>query len=309
MRATRSSLALALLVTAVIAADLGLARAHGPRSIAAMSSDDVPPPSAEPPPLRLPTPELDEPYPRSLRRPCAAVDLDTSDVERRQRADAHALQADARYMDGDVRGALEEIDVAQCYWPHPDYDFMRGVLFASLGECAEARAAMQRFFDTEPNEVDARAARERLGDCGPVLPPPPPRADPPGKPAVPETFLDGPFPAPVASTPRPLTARDEPGSPRPVWRDPVGGALLGTGAPCLLAGTGLLVAARATGRTQPATFNDFEAQLERQRKLRAAGGTLTALGSGAVLGAIIRYAWLATERKRHRGPDRRTAGR
>ena len=254
------------------------------------------------------TNHLDEAKPPSLRRPCALVDPDTPDVQRRKQADAHAVKADELYMAGDPQGALYEIDVAQCYWPHPDYDFMRGVLFASLGECGKARAAIRRFFDSEPNEVDARAARERIGECGPVLPPAP-AAEPPSEPAVPEAFLYGPSAVPVITSPRPRVPLEDETPPRAVWRDPVGGALLGAGVPCLIIGTSLLVAARATFRDDPASFRDFEEQQGRHGKLVAAGATFTALGAGAIVGAIVRYSLLSAERKRERDSGRRTASR
>lgn len=259
------------------------------------------PPDAESP-LLLPVTAPEASKPPSLRRPCATVDPDLTDARRRERADAHAVRADDLFTHGDTAGALAEIDKAQCYWPHPDYDFMRGVLFASRGECAKARAAMREFFGSEPNDVDARAARERIGACGPV--PPPAARDLPDGPAVPPAMLFGPEPPPRTED-RPLDAAER----RRVLRDPLAAALLGGGGTAIVIGTALTIAAGDDDSHSARTFAEFQDLERSKRRLRAAGGTLLGLGSAAIVGAIVRYALRVRQQKRDRARSRGVARR
>jgi hypothetical protein len=180
-------------------------------------------------------------------------------------------------------------------WPSPDYAFMRGVIYASTGECHRARRAMDEYLAGDPAPVDALAARQRLGICAenptastPSPPPSPPPATtwfasrPPGSPPAPDALP----------------------TPHPWYRDPAGGVLLAAGGAFALAGTSLAITARFATRDEPASYAEFDAQNRRHQRLQIASGITLATGSALLVGAVIRYVMVT---RRGGLDDRRSA--
>jgi hypothetical protein len=90
-----------------------------------------------------------------------------------------------------------------------------------------------------------------------------------------------------------VDATPEPPPPARVkwWRDPAGGALLGTGLAATAVGATLYGLSFARARDQPGeTEMAFEDRRQSVRSFSAAGITLLAVGGALLVGAIVRYA-------------------
>ncbi len=193
---------------------------------------------------------------------CPKWDLDAPDEARRAAAQATMERAEALHQEGRWTEALATIDIAECHWPDRDYDYMRGVIFQTQGDCEAAIVSFTRFLASDPPEIDARAARSQIRACRP-----PPPAD---------------LPAPP------------PSAPPPHWsRDPAGASLLGVGIGTLVVGTALGIAARVEAHETAATFGEFQARRDRTRTLRAAAIGVLVTSAACLTGAVIRYAIVA----------------
>ncbi|MEM6994909.1 MAG: hypothetical protein AAF721_30635, partial [Myxococcota bacterium] len=129
-----------------------------------------------------------------------------------------------------------------------------------------------------------------------------PASTPPPEAAPPE--------APPPVVPPPTGDRSpQPAEVAPWHRDPVGGALLGTGLATLAVGVGLYVGAlaeRDRGRDAPNT-DAFRRSVQRTRSFEISGITVMAVGGPLVVGAIIRYSLYAAKQRRG-GPTHPTLG-
>ena len=104
--------------------------------------------------------------------------------------------------------------------------------------------------------------------------------------AAEEEAEDEPDPEPVVTSPSP---------PRPWYRDPVGGVLVGVGGAGVLAGTSLLIAAAILDPTKASDYGTFDERRALQPRLLIAGG-ITA-GVGVAIGAAGAVRWVLVARK------------
>jgi tetratricopeptide (TPR) repeat protein len=210
-------------------------------------------------------------------------------------AEEHARRADAMLEAGRLEDAEYELLLAYADDPNLYYLYGLGVLARLQGDCATAIERFERVRELlptsglEPPARDQTAAdaeveivRCRGEALGPTPPPEPPVAE---------------ASAPVEAEPRPsapLATDPRSSVERPWYRDPLGGALLGTGSIATAVGIGLLVGAAVTDANaeRAAAASIFVEETRRARMLGTAG--IAALGAGGVVlaAAILRYALL-----------------
>ena len=209
--------------------------------------------------------------------------------EERERAFELADQAEQLRASGDLDGAREALAEAYQLDPNPYFLFGRGRLASEAGDCDEAIVLMREFLERYPDADGEQAARAEIEECGGTVEETreprqeaPPEAPPP---VVPEDS------EPVAPKPPP-----------PWHRDPLGGALFGTGLATAAVGIGLYAGALAEqGRAPEATTTDeYRRSIERTRSFEISGITLMAVGGSLVAGAILRYSLVGAKRRRMR---------
>ena len=164
-----------------------------------------------------------------------------------------------------------------------------GVIELEAGNCDVAVPLFRTFLRDNPPLVDVEAAQDQLARCEEAQPQPepaPPPADPP--------------PPAAAATPQPPLPADE-RSPRRDrwWTDPAGGGLFGSGLFLVAAGVGMLVgAAVSADATRADTAGDYRQGVARARGLNAAGIATATIGTGLVVGGIVRWAIVARRARR-----------
>ena len=211
--------------------------------------------------------------------------------EDRVRAFELADQAETLRAAGDLEAASDALAEAYQLDPNPYFLFGRGRLTSEAGDCDEAVRLMREFLERYPDADGTEAARKEIEQCGATVEEPEPEPEP------------EPAPPPVVPPPEdpPLQPVD---APRPWYRDPVGGALLGAGLVPLAVGAGLYAGARIEhGRRADAETTDaFRASMRRTRAFEISGITLMAVGGSLVVGSIIRYSVYAARHERPREP-------
>ncbi len=177
-------------------------------------------------------------------------------------------QINAAYEQGEYLRAAELLERAYQADPQPSLLYSRGEALLAAEDYEGARRAFLRFLATEPPEVDAAAARERVARCEEQLAPPPPV-----------------YEAPVPTSPPPDAPQRR--------RSRVDGVLVGllcAGTAVSVTGAGLLVGARwAIDRTEdPGTEGEWERSIARSRGLATAGTVALGIGGTLLAGAAIR---------------------
>ncbi len=197
-------------------------------------------------------------------------------------------QAESAWAAGDYETAAARWAEAYEQTGEIRHVFARGQALAKLERCEEAIEVLEAFIATEPKEVAAKAARQTIEDCRATLPEPDP--EPPAP--LPETAP----PPPIIDTPPPR----EPPPPRKWYRDPLGGALFGTGmvtvaTGAVLAGVARLEQSRADSASDLPTFSRHD---DRAVTLSRVSVPVLAVGGALVVGAVIRYAIVARKQRR-----------
>ena len=161
--------------------------------------------------------------------------------------------------------------------PDPKFVYAQAQAERLGGDCASAIEHYDRFLALDPDPEPAEAARTNRERCRQELErskPPPPPPDPPR----PRTMVDD---DPV----------DQPTRARPWHRDPLGGALVGSGLVVTALGTGLLAGGVVLDRNaaDAGIEGDFESDRERALGMHRAGIALTAIGAAIAIGGIVRW--------------------
>lgn len=194
-----------------------------------------------------------------------------------------AAQAEQAFESGQVDEAFEIVLEAQRRWPLPVFTFMYGRLEERRGNCRAAMRSYRQYLATEPLEEDAKQALDGLARCSQA-----------------QAIVAEPVePAPLPSEPSPPEQGPaEQG--RRWWRDPAGGALVGTGGLAVVVGGGLLIGsevARQAAENAPDLATHDE-QARRAETLQPAGIITASVGGALVLAGIIRYSVLARRSRR-----------
>jgi tetratricopeptide (TPR) repeat protein len=166
--------------------------------------------------------------------------------------------------------------------PEPKFVYAQAQAERLGGDCARAIEHYDRFLALDPEPGPAEDARTNRERCRQELersrPPPPPDPTPPRPTVV------GPVDEPSASQ-------------RPWHRDPLGGALVGSGLLVAGVGTGLLAGGVALDRSasDAAVEGDFERDRDRSVSMHRAGIALAAIGAAIVVGGVVR--WIVVARR------------
>lgn len=190
----------------------------------------------------------------------------------------HATAAEEAFRRGDYEETYEQFKQAYAVEPDPAFLFAQGRALQEAGRFQDAIEAFERYLGTGPAPEQARKAYDRIQQCRAALPTTPqPQPEPPPQPE--------PAPEPVPAEP------EEPVRPAPWHRDPLGGALLGTGL-ALFAGGGVLVGVGAQRRMTAEAQRDeggFRQQLRSSNVLQGVGIGVAVGGGLLITGAVLRY--------------------
>lgn len=206
--------------------------------------------------------------------------------------DPDVVRGEQAYREERWSDASEAFAAAYARTGDPTYLYTQAQAERRGGHCEVAIELLERFLDTEPAEVAAATARGYIAECREQLGPgetsasAEPASSPSSEVAV----------GPVDEAP-PVTV------PRPWWRDPWGGALVGVGTAALVGG-GVLVglarrgADRALEAESDAGYGDRIASAE---AMQIAGVTVMSVGAAAVIGGVVRWVVLARRGRARRG--------
>lgn len=203
--------------------------------------------------------------------------------------DAARVELDAglaAYGREDYAVALLHFEKAYALDPSPHVLYAWAQAARSAGDCETAISLYRRFIDAGATgdsrvaaEQNEQRCREQLADAE-VVPEPPPVPVPP---------------------PRPVDVQPSTPPPTPPRRDPIGGALVGSGAAVLVAGVVVLAVAGAVQSKQARTrdYDRFDALDARIDRLWLAGGITGGIGAIVLTAGAARLGLL---RKRSRSP-------
>lgn len=220
-------------------------------------------------------------------------------ADRKSEAKAHIEQAMIHHGNNRFVEALADLEAAYQLDPEPDLLFAIGQVNVKLGRCVDAVSYYERFLATRPEAGPAAATREAIMVCKTKIakdarsePRPEPEPDPEADPAPDPEPEVATRPGPDTLEPEPQPPRvDTPDGPRPWYKDPIGGALVGGG---VVAGVvGILFYRSATAdldRAESAdTYEQSEDLIERAEGSRTIGAIAGATGLVLVAGGVVRY--------------------
>lgn len=188
-------------------------------------------------------------------------------------AQPHIERATELHKEGKYVEALAELEMAYALDQQPNLIYAIAQVHVKLGRCPEAITFYEEFLATKPDAGPAGAAREAIDVC---------------KAAAPPTVAPDPIPTAVDPAPPPPIAPTAPGL-TPLYKDPIGGALVGAG---LI--TGVVAAVLYSGARSrlddaetAATYQISEALVDAAARRRtyaaiAGAGAFALVGAGVV---------------------------
>ncbi len=210
-----------------------------------------------------------------------------------QPADAAQPHVDAamqRYEAEDLAGALEELTVAYEKVPRPDILFAMAKIHDERGDCARAIVTYRKFLETRPGPNSTRIATDVIARCQKVLaasgepvPPEPTTSAPAVEPEQP------PEPAPLPPEPETRTVK------RAWYTDPIGDALVATGAGGLILGGVLYLSARTDvakadrGGAGGVTLAEHAELADSADQKQLYAGIAAGAGAALIIGGVLRY--------------------
>jgi len=196
------------------------------------------------------------------------------------------------YTAGDFPKAIEELLAADHLDSRPEVLYALGQATRKMGDCRRAIFFFSAYAEVAPTSQAASAARLQINRClaeiGSGPQPTTPATPKTNDPKPPETI------PPVEPHVEPPVVVVKPAG-RPVWRDPLAGALLGGGLGVCAAGGGLIGWSESLLGNAGTSLNAYESA-KGATGIRVGGGVLLGVGGAAILGSIIRYAILARRR-------------
>jgi tetratricopeptide (TPR) repeat protein len=218
-------------------------------------------------------------------------------ADQKSEAKAHIEQAMIHHGNNRFVEALADLEAAYRLDPEPDLLFAIGQVNVKLGRCADAVSYYERFLATKPEAGPAAATREAIMVCKTKIakevrtePRPEPEPKPEPEPDPEPEVATSPDPGTLEPEPQPPRV-DTPDGPRPWYKDPIGGALVGGG---VVAGVvGILFYRSATAdldRAESAdTYEQSEDLIDRAKGRRTIGAIVGASGLVLVAGGVVRY--------------------
>lgn len=176
------------------------------------------------------------------------------------------------YKDGKYAEALVELEKAYALDPQPKILYAIAQVHVKLGRCPDAIVFYEKFLATNPDDKPASAARQAIDVC---------KTAPPPAEGTPTAVA----PAVVAEPPPP----PPPPEPTPLYKDPIGGALVGVG---VIAGVVAIVMYRGArsdldSAESAATYQESEDLVDSGHSKRtiaaiASGGAFALIGAGVM---------------------------
>jgi tetratricopeptide (TPR) repeat protein len=212
-------------------------------------------------------------------------------------AEDAAARAKKAYDRGDFDAAAAALADAYAADPQPAYLYARAQAERFGGHCDRAVEHYRSFIETKPEAKAAAAAQTNLDECEAELaaaaPTPAPEVTPAQSP-------DPTVAQPIAEEPTPAPTDAPADPPRPWHRDPLGGALVGSGGLVLAVGIGLYAAAKADqnvaeGANDVGMYGD---RIERAATLSRVAIPVMVVGGALLLGGVARWAVVAGRNKR-----------
>lgn len=210
-------------------------------------------------------------------------------------AEAEFRRALDAWEHGDYAAAAEALDTTYALEPHPDLLYARAQARRMLGRCRDALALFEAYLATNPDAPDkVRDTHINIERCRAQLD----GAAAPAAPAAPTAEAEPRPGPPRVSEPVDPTPPSPP--PRPWFRDPLGGALVGTGLAGLAVGGVLWVSTlRADDRSVRAgTYGEFHRAHRVAERRNVAAAVVTATSSALLVGGIVR--WIVAARRSRR---------
>jgi len=196
-------------------------------------------------------------------------------------AKPHIERATELHKEGKYTEALDELRLAYRLDPQPNLLYAIAQIHVKLGKCPEAITYYEQFLATEPAAGPAAAARQAIDVCKST--PPPPEVTPEPTPPTPP-----PDPTPPAPTPTPPPGPTATGV-TPLYKDPIGAALVGAGVVAGVVGIVLYRGARSDldQAESATTYQDSEQLVDDSHRKRtfaaiAGGGALVLVGAGVI---------------------------
>jgi hypothetical protein len=202
----------------------------------------------------------------------------------------NVVAGEAAYREGRWDDASVAFAAAYDETGDPIFLYTRAQSERRAGRCKLAIELYTQFLATEPPEKSKQVATRYRDECKALLPAPEPAPAPP------------PVVEPASDTP------DQPSPPpRPWWRDPAGGVLVGIGGAGVVTGAVLVGLAYGSIDRASSASDDlgYDARVQRAHRFEIAGGTVLAVGSALLVGGVVR--WLVV-RSRSAGSRDRAPG-
>jgi tetratricopeptide (TPR) repeat protein len=201
-------------------------------------------------------------------------------------------RAERAFMAGDYARASAGFAEAYAADPNPRFLYAQAQSERLAGNCPRALQLYDQFLRLDPAKESADDARANRTRCVDAVPKARAKAEPPpqGKPGEPAT-----------TSKAPKDTRDPPApTGRPWYRDPWGGALVGSGLFVGGIGIGLLVSAARLDAEAPDAPNEgaYETTREDAVLRNQIGIGTTAFGGALVVGGIVRWAVVGARKSR-----------
>jgi hypothetical protein len=187
--------------------------------------------------------------------------------------------AEQAFLAGDYARAAAGFAAAYADEPNPRYLYAQAQSERLAGNCAHALQLYDEFLALDPPDKAAADARANRARCATATPPPAPEVPPPPADTSPEVSPTEPEDdAPTEAT-------------RPWYRDPWGGALVGSGLFVGGIGIGLMINAARLDESaaDAATEGAFETTREDARVRQRVGIGTTVAGAALLVGGVVRW--------------------
>jgi tetratricopeptide (TPR) repeat protein len=174
--------------------------------------------------------------------------------------------------------AIGELKAAYDLDDKPEYLYALAQAVRLSGNCVGALPLYKEFLDKFPTHELAAPARDLVKLCEESVKPP--------EPPAPATAPPPPKPAPV------------PDDRRAWWKDPIGGALVGTGAVALGVGVTFWILSSSSEKDAQAadTYQDYKDHIEKAQSRRTIAIASLVAGTALVGGGVARYLMLPKAR-------------
>lgn len=210
-----------------------------------------------------------------------------SPPDRQAQADDAVARARGHFEAKQWDAAVEALMEAYALVPDPAYLYARAQAERMRGNCKVALALYQRFLDSDPTQWQREDTARHIRLCEEMLF---------NEDAASKSQADPP-PAGAASSSPPPT-RDEPSTPRPWSRDPLGLTLVVSGSALLVAGIVVVgIGGNDVRRAPEGSEAEYEQRAAQGRTRLVVGSSVLSAGAVLGVGGAIRLGMLARNRR------------